>query len=79
MSSILRIRTKILPGKRIEISAPELLEGELVDVLVMAPAHDSSKQQSALSVLQGLEGPRLFKTAEEADRYLQEERDSWDR
>ena len=39
----------------------------------------SSERRSALAVLEELPGQRLFKTSEEADRYLQEERNSWER
>ncbi len=34
MASSIRVRTQVLPGHRIEISAPELSEGASVDVVV---------------------------------------------
>jgi len=37
-----------------------------------------SPNHSAIDLLDSLPGQRLFKTAEEADQYLQEERGSWD-
>lgn len=43
MQATLHLKTRVLPGKRIEITAPELQEGESVEVLVM-PARDSSKE-----------------------------------
>ena len=80
MQSALRMETTILPGHRLEITAPELPEGARVEVIVVLPATTSSPRQSMLEFLATLPpGPLLFKTPEEANRYLQEERDSWQR
>ena len=79
MESALRIKTKVLTGKRIEITSPGLVEGEIVEILVVPPRRPRRKRRSALEVIQASRGGRIFETAEEADRYLQEERDSWDR
>ena len=35
-------------------------------------------KQSAIDIIMSGPGQQIFKTPEEADRYLQEERDSWD-
>jgi hypothetical protein len=79
MQSALRMETTVLPGHRLEINAPELPEGATVEVIVVLPA-PSPKRQSMLEFLATLPpGPLLFKTPEEANRYLQEERDSWER
>ena len=78
MRSALRIKTKILPGNRIEISAPELPVGDAVEVIVLLP-EQSAAPRSALELLEAMPSPGLFKTPEEADHYIQEERDSWDR
>jgi hypothetical protein len=40
MQAELRVQTKVLPGHRIEISSPELVDGEAVDVIVV-PAADA--------------------------------------
>lgn len=78
MRSALHIKTTILPGHRIEISIPELPVGETVEVHIM-PKLSSLAHRSAIEVLEETPGQRLFKTSAEADRYLQEERDSWER
>ena len=38
-----------------------------------------TKRHSMIDLLEEWEGQRLFKTSAEADAYLREERDSWDR
>lgn len=83
----LRVHAKVLPGHRIELTAPELPEGATVEVIVVLPraappaAPPAGDQpRHVLDILESLPpGPRLFKTPEEADRYLQQERDSWDK
>ena len=80
----LRVVTQVLPGGRIELTAPELPEGGTVEVIVVlpGPAGPSAERLSegVLDILASLPpGPRLFKTPEEADRYLRQERDSWDK
>ena len=80
MQAALHIKTTVLPGNRIEVTAPELTGGEAVDVFLVLPQAAAPARRSMLELLESLPpGPRLFKTPEEADRYLQEERDSWDR
>jgi hypothetical protein len=80
MQTALRLETTVLPGHRLEISAPELPEGARVEVIVVLPAEPPRQHQSMLDLLATLPpGPLLFKTPEEVNRYLQEERDSWER
>jgi hypothetical protein len=80
MQTALRTETTILPGHRLEISDPQLPEGAKVEVIVILPDMPPSPRQSMLEVLESLPPrPLLFKTPEEANRYLQEERDSWER
>ena len=58
-------------------SAPE---GARVEVIVVLPAAPPPQRRSMLDLLAALPpGPLLFKTPEEANRYLQEERDAWER
>lgn len=79
MRPALHIKTTILPGHKIEISTPELSVGETVEVFLVLPEPPAPTRRFALDLLESLPGQRLFKTSEEADRYLQEERDSWER
>jgi hypothetical protein len=80
MQSALRLETTILPGHRLEITAPELPEGARVEVIIVLPEPSPSPRRSMLDFLATLPpGPLLFQTAQEANRYVQEERDSWER
>jgi hypothetical protein len=80
MQAVLRLETTVLPGHRLEFSAPELPEGARVEVIVVLPAKPTVPFGSALEFLRSLPpGPRAFKSWEEYERHLREERDSWDR
>lgn len=75
----LRVRTTVLPGNRIEVSVPELREGETVEVVVI-PAATSLPNLSLLEFLDTLPaGPRSYASWEEVERHLQDERAAWDR
>ena len=75
MQAALYIQTKVLPGNRIEVAASELKEGDVVDVFLVLPEPPQAARRSALDVIAALQGHRLFRTPEEVDRYVQEERD----
>jgi hypothetical protein len=80
MQTALRMETTVLPGHRLEVSAPELPEGVKVEVIVVLPGKPEPQFGSALEFLESLPpGPRAFKTWEDYERHLQEERDAWDR
>jgi hypothetical protein len=80
MQAAIRLETTVLPGHRLEITAPELPEGARVEVIVVLPAQSTSSFGSALDFLESLPpGPRAFKTWEEYERHLQEERNAWER
>jgi len=78
MQTTLRHSTQVLPGNRIEIVDPQLRVGECVEVTLQLPEAMQEKR-SILDIIDGLKGHRLFPSAMEVDRYLQEERNSWDR
>jgi hypothetical protein len=51
-----------------------------VEVIVILPEKAASARRSMLEFLAKLPpGPLLFKTPEDANRYVQEERDEWER
>ena len=76
MPRVLRIRTKVLPGGRIEIVDRRLAAGETVDVVVSrAPAPEG---RSVADILEEAPGHRLFGAAKQVDDYIREERASWD-
>jgi hypothetical protein len=80
MQAALRLEATVLPGHRLEITAAELPEGATVEVIVVLPREVKPRRLSTLEFLATLPpGPLLFKTPDEANRYLQEERDSWER
>jgi hypothetical protein len=78
MQPALHLSTKVLPGNKIEISAPELPVGKTVEVFVILKSTSSRTRRSAIELLDELPGQRLFKTPEEADQYLHEERSAWE-
>ena len=77
MQKVFHLKTTVLPGGRIEIEDIGLEEGESIDVIIVSSS--PSLKRSALDILAEAEGHRLFKTAEEVDSYLRDERDSWQR
>ena len=84
MQSALRLKTIVLPGHRVEFGAPELMEGEEVELIVLKPEGKvpPAKRQfnSAWEYIQSLKP--VVRTAEEWEAIEQElrtEKDSWDR
>jgi hypothetical protein len=80
MQTALRLETTVLPGHRLEISAPELPEGAKVEVIVVLPEKPQPRRMSMLEFVESLPpGPRAFPTWEEYEKHLQEEKDAWER
>ena len=80
MTIEIAIKTTVLPGGKIEISTPQLVAGQQATVIVRV----ESEQPEKLTIDEHLaranyRGGALFKTAEEVDAYIREERDSWER
>lgn len=89
MQTALRIKMKIDSPGKIEILAPQLTLGEVVEVIILLPAQegppelpdqptDQTTKRSVVDVLAETSGQRLFKTATEVKTYLQGERDEWE-
>jgi hypothetical protein len=79
MQPALRTETTVLPGHRLEITAPELPEGARVEVIVVLPEKPEPRRISMLEFVASLPpGPRAFPTWEEYERHLQEEKNSWE-
>lgn len=79
MQSEIHMKTTVLPGSRIEISAPGLPEGLSVEVTLQ---YDSppAKPGGVLALLASLPpGPRSASSWEEIERGLQAERETWER
>lgn len=78
MQPALRITTKVLPGNKIEIEIPEAQIGDSVDVFVVLPEKVETKKRSVMEILEEVHAKLPLKSAEEIDRQLREERESWD-
>ncbi len=78
MATAVRARTVVLPGGKIEVSVPELIPGQYATVFVVVEEDETQEKRNALDILAELPGHLEFHTAEEVDRYIQEERDSWE-
>jgi hypothetical protein len=80
MRPAIHTTANVLPGNKIEVSSPELPEGQTVDVIVVLPESDTSKGRDVMEVLRGLPpGPRSAPTWDEVERLFREERDAWER
>lgn len=77
MHSIIQIQTRVLPGNRVEITSPELAEGEIVNVTV-SKDESSRPKRSVLEMIESFPVGRIFKSANEIVAFLAEERRSWE-
>jgi hypothetical protein len=76
MTQALKLDAVVGPGGKVEVTDPKLPEGSHVTVFVVV---DPPKKRRLYEVLGDYKGGELFKTGEEVDRYIREERDSWDK
>ena len=67
-----------LPGNKVEIQVPEAAIGDTVDVFVILQELPKAKRRSIIELLEEVHSLRPHSSAEEIDRQLQEERESWD-
>jgi len=79
MTAPIQIETTVTPEGKIELTLPELIPGQRVRVTVELVEALEEPKRHAIDILREASGHRLFKTAEEVDAYINEERDSWDR
>jgi hypothetical protein len=83
MRAIIHREAVVGPDGKIEISAPELQPEQRVSITIEPETDDalasSTAEPSLYDLVKDLPGGRLFKTADEVDEYLRQERDSWDR
>ena len=79
MEAIVKKRCRVLPGNRMEITSPELVVGEEVEVTVTACSRTPERPtRSIFEILEANPRPGTFKSPEDVDRFLEEERNSWD-
>lgn len=79
MGTIIHTSATVTPDGKIELSTPELEPGQRVDVTIEVSEDAAIPARHVIDIVKDLPGHQLFKTAEEVDAYIREERDSWDR
>lgn len=85
MQAALRLTARVLAGKRVEFTSPDLTEGEDVELIVLkpeqpAPVIGNTTYISALDFLDALPPSTLTSADwEQIERELQEEKDAWER
>ena len=81
MDTSIRIQTKVLPGHRIEIAAPEWTEGSAVDVLVMLkePATCELSRQEILRLPIERRREILAEQSERLSEYYEKDHERSDR
>jgi hypothetical protein len=79
MESAMHVKTKVLPGKKIEVTSSSLVEGEQVEVFIVFPDAGRGRRRRVLDIIESTAPPQVFKTADDADRHVEDERSSWDR
>ena len=76
----LHVTARVQAGSRVEITAPELKEGQDVDIFVIPRPDEGLSRMSPVDLLDRLPaGPRSASTWDEIERQFHEERDAWDR
>lgn len=79
MQQVLRLQTRVKEKGTINIEIPQLVPGDDVEILIIFPQHPAvSESLSVMEVIEQASGQRIFKTADDVDTYLQDERNSWD-
>lgn len=86
MATVIRVRSTVLPGGRVEVTDPALPVGQPVEVVVTVPqaaAVGIHPRPPGMGIADWLltlpPGPRSASSWDEFERLFQEERDSWDR
>ena len=74
---MIEIKTRVLPGGRIEIRSPELVEGQIVTVQVVMGDDAQGPRRTFMENLVDYKGGQSCKSVEEVDQYIKEERISW--
>lgn len=77
--SAVTVKTEVLPGHRVEVSVPNLSVGDVVEVTVLPARPTDAPRRSALDVIDAFRERYPDCEPIDADAYLREERDSWDR
>jgi len=77
MSSTLHLKTQILEGNKIKIDDPNFKVGEIVEVFIVLP--QEKKPNNILETIETIRKNRSsFRTKDEINQELAQERNSWD-
>ena len=79
MGAARKIKTVVQSGGRIEVNAPDWPAGQPVEVTIRLSDAQSPRRRSVVDILAECPGGVLFKTPQDVDAYIREERDSWGR
>jgi hypothetical protein len=74
-----KINTTVQAGGRIEVRAPDLPLGQPVEVIIRLAHEQPNGRRSIVDILAECPGGLLFKTPEDVDAYIRQERESWER
>jgi hypothetical protein len=80
MQAAIKLRTTVLPGRRIEVCAPELTEGEDVELIVLKTEREAEpiREQGVWDFIQSLPPSNLTdEDWQRIERQFREERNSW--
>ncbi len=76
----IRVQSQVEKDRTLHIHLPADVEEGPVEVIVLVPEPAPPKHHSLEDFLASLEqSPRMGRSKEEIDKYLAEERESWDR
>lgn len=79
MQTAIKLTTTVQQGGKIEVADAQLPAGKEVEIIVLFPPATDGPPRSVVDVLADAPGQLAFRSAEEVDAYLREERDAWDR
>jgi len=77
--SVIRQTVQVLTGHRLEIVAPELIDGDWVEVVVRSSSAPARSTTSLLDFIDSLPpGPRAVADWNEYQAQFRQDRESWD-
>ena len=80
MQAALRMTTTVHADGKVEFIVPQAAQEETLEIIVLFPEHRlaaARPKRSAMDILNDAPGNRLFRTADDVDAYLEEERNAW--
>ena len=80
MQTALRMTTTVHAGGKVEFIVPQAAQEETLEIIVLFPEHRlaaARPKRSVMDILNDAPGNRLFRTADDVDAYLEEERNAW--